>query len=32
VQAIFPEDMLPDKWKQYAEINAQHYKKASSTA
>jgi NAD-dependent dihydropyrimidine dehydrogenase PreA subunit len=27
VQAIFPEDMLPDKWKQYVEINAQYYKK-----
>ncbi len=25
VSAIFAGDDLPDKWKQYAEINAKHY-------
>ena len=27
VQAIFPQDELPDNWKQYTEINAKHYQK-----
>ncbi|HSF15700.1 MAG TPA: ferredoxin family protein [Vicinamibacteria bacterium] len=25
VTAIFPEEELPDKWKEYVEINAQYY-------
>ena len=27
VQAIFPQDELPDNWKQYTELNAKHYQK-----
>lgn len=27
VQAIFPEDLLPEKWSQYKEINANWYQK-----
>jgi hypothetical protein len=27
VQAIFPQDELPDNWKNYTELNAAHYKK-----
>lgn len=25
VSAIYPADDLPDKWKHYADINAEHY-------
>jgi NAD-dependent dihydropyrimidine dehydrogenase PreA subunit len=27
VQAIFPQDLVPDQWKHYTEINAAWYKK-----
>lgn len=27
VTAIFPKDNVPEKWKQYIEINANYYKK-----
>lgn len=27
VQAIFPEEEVPDKWKQFIQINAGYYKK-----
>jgi NAD-dependent dihydropyrimidine dehydrogenase PreA subunit len=30
VQAIFPEDLLPEKWAQYTQINAEYFKKASA--
>jgi ferredoxin len=30
VQAIFPEDLLPEKWAQYTQINADYFKKAGA--
>ena len=27
VQAIFPQDLVPEQWKHYTEINADWYKK-----
>jgi len=30
VQAILPEDDVPDKWKQYIQINADFYKGAGA--
>jgi ferredoxin len=27
VRAIFPQDDLPDEWKKYIQINADHYAK-----
>jgi ferredoxin len=27
VQAIFPQDLVPEKWAQYTQINADWYKK-----
>jgi ferredoxin len=27
VKAIFPEDDVPEEWKKYISINAEHYKK-----
>lgn len=32
VQAIFPEDMLPEHWKQFVEINARYYQHTASGA
>lgn len=29
VEAIFPEDELPSKWKEYKEVNASYYKRKS---
>jgi ferredoxin len=29
VQAIFPADLTPEKWKQYIQINADWYKNQS---
>lgn len=27
VKAIFPEDDVPEEWKKYISVNAEHYKK-----
>ena len=29
VQAIFPEDLVPEQWKQYTQINADWYKNST---
>jgi ferredoxin len=29
VQAIFPQDLVPDQWKEYTQINADWYKARS---
>jgi NAD-dependent dihydropyrimidine dehydrogenase PreA subunit len=30
VQAIFPEDLVPEKWAQYKQINADWFKKSTA--
>jgi hypothetical protein len=30
VDAITPEDMVPDKWQQYIEINAAYYREQAA--